>query len=172
MTPNIAKCFGIALLMSILVVGCRMQWGDTRFLHGHGTNQYFCINREGKIISRESCGDPGPFSKGFAVGHDPQRENWVGIVDRQMRFVESERFYTTSDFDETFHGGLVALKCDTGLYGFVDTSGRYMIQPRFSSASAFSEGLAAVEYKSRYGYIDLKGQFRIPNTYDNADSFS
>lgn len=49
--------------------------------------------------------------------------------------------------------------------GFIDTSGRIVIAPRFNFASNFSEGLAHVTTKDFDGFIDLRGRkmFKVVN---------
>ncbi len=50
----------------------------------------------------------------------------------------------------------------SGLYGFVDRTGRMRVPPQFLDAGDFSEGLAWVVDKNRnLGYIDTKGKMRI-----------
>jgi hypothetical protein len=60
---------------------------------------------------------------------------------------------------------------DNGLYGFMTPEGVSVIEPRFLSAYAFSEGLAAVRERGNYGFIDVKGVFKIQPQYDFAYSF-
>lgn len=49
-----------------------------------------------------------------------------------------------------------------GLYGYMNTTGKVVIEPRFSRADFFSEGFAYVETPSgEKGYIDKTGNFKI-----------
>jgi WG containing repeat len=61
-------------------------------------------------------------------------------------------------------------------YGFIDTSGAVVIQPRFDFATDFSEGLAAVGVRKnnvmKYGYIDKTGTWVIEPQYDATLPFS
>ena len=57
-------------------------------------------------------------------------------------------------------------------FGFINSSGKIVIQPKFLSAENFSEGLAAVRTNGTYGYIDATGHFIIPAIYDYAQPFS
>ena len=61
-----------------------------------------------------------------------------------------------------------------GKYGYIDKKGKLVIQPQFSGASRFSEGLAAVQMQraGRVGYIDETGNLVIPLQFDLADPFS
>mgnify|MGYP000979576927 CR=1 FL=1 len=57
-------------------------------------------------------------------------------------------------------------------FGFINSNGKIIIQPKFLSAENFSEGLAAVRTNGTYGYIDATGHFTIPAIYDYAQPFS
>jgi hypothetical protein len=46
-------------------------------------------------------------------------------------------------------------------YGYIDTSGNIVIQPRFDDAWRFSEGLAPVRIEEKWGYIDQTGKIVI-----------
>ncbi|MBA2734085.1 MAG: WG repeat-containing protein [Acidobacteria bacterium] len=65
-------------------------------------------------------------------------------------------------------------------YGYVDRTGKFVIEPKYSLAKPFSEGLAAVtiggqqngSYKINDGYIDKTGKVVIEPQFDNALRFS
>lgn len=69
----------------------------------------------------------------------------------------------------------------TGLIGFVDKSGIFVIEPRWNDAAAFSDdGLALVVLeeeteggwsKDKYGFINEQGEQVVPCIYDKATSF-
>jgi len=59
-----------------------------------------------------------------------------------------------------------------GKFGFIDQTGKMVIEPQFSSAMPFSEGLAAVRICRKWGYIDDAGSVVIKPRFDSADSFS
>ena len=64
---------------------------------------------------------------------------------------------------------------ETDLYGYIDKTGKYVIEPQFSSAGIFStNGLAfaQVEENGLYGYIDATGEFVIPAKYLDAYEFN
>jgi len=56
--------------------------------------------------------------------------------------------------------------------GFIDKTGKLVIQPQYDYAAAFSQGLAAVMIDHKMGYIDPTGNFVIQPQYSFADSFS
>ena len=94
---------------------------------------------------------------------------WHFITHAGKKKFDSE-FATVSNFNED----LAAVQEDAnGKYGFIDSSGNYVIQPIFEDARPFSEGLAAVRLNKRWGYVDTSGEMRIPNSYPFfADEFA
>lgn len=79
-----------------------------------------------------------------------------------------------------FRSPSVPFKPDTSLipvydgkkWGYVDQKGKYVINPQFSEADWFSDGLARVADKDgKYGYIDKKGTYTIPSKYVDATVF-
>lgn len=72
-------------------------------------------------------------------------------------------------------------------WGFIDKTGKMVIEAKFDDVSRdqyggstlhhkpfrnFSEGLCAVRVKDKWGYIDKTGDFVIKPIYDNAGTFS
>lgn len=55
--------------------------------------------------------------------------------------------------------------------GYINSTGKVIIQPVYLSGADFSEGLAAVRVGGKYGFIDPYGKFVIPAQYDFASSF-
>lgn len=59
------------------------------------------------------------------------------------------------------------------IYGYRSwETDRTVIEPRFKSAGAFSEGLAAVRIFSKFGYIDKQGEIAIQPEFMSAEPFS
>jgi hypothetical protein len=57
-------------------------------------------------------------------------------------------------------------------YGFIDHSGKVVIEPLFDLTFHFSEGLAAVQIGGKWGYIDTAGKIVIePRTLTTAKDF-
>jgi hypothetical protein len=57
-------------------------------------------------------------------------------------------------------------------YGFIDRSGKVVIQPKFDLTFHFSEGLAAVQIGHKWGYIDRTGKMVIkPKALAQAEDF-
>src|ERR1051326_9062601 len=57
-------------------------------------------------------------------------------------------------------------------WGYIDRSGKIVIEPRFESAGEFSEGLAVASLEERSGFIDTSGKIVIEPKYPVARPFS
>lgn len=57
-------------------------------------------------------------------------------------------------------------------WGFIDSDGRFVVNPRFSAAGSFSNDLAPVQVDSQWGFIDKKGNLKIKPQFQRATSFS
>jgi hypothetical protein len=86
--------------------------------------------------------------------------------DRPLRDDEAdpERFKKGGYRDQNGHS--------VKLYGYRDTAGRTVIEPRFTSACDFHEGLAAVRFFYRWGFIDRAGRTVVAPHYQRAENFS
>ena len=49
-----------------------------------------------------------------------------------------------------------------GRAGYIDTDGKFAINPQFDGGAPFSEGLAAVKIGDAWGFIDKQGKLVIP----------
>ncbi|MEI6184441.1 MAG: WG repeat-containing protein [Bacteroidota bacterium] len=58
-------------------------------------------------------------------------------------------------------------------WGYVDKTGKFIVNPQFKQAFAFKEGLALIKNtEGKYGYIDETGKIIINAVYKDAKSFS
>lgn len=96
--------------------------------------------------------------------------------------VEDEELLMTADgklFDmpagyalTAYSDGVLILERD-GRYGCLDYTGRWIAQPVYTAASAFSEGLCALcDADGHYGMIDAQGNTVVPFAYDYISSAS
>jgi hypothetical protein len=58
-----------------------------------------------------------------------------------------------------------------GKVGYIDTTGKIIIEPKFANAFDFSEGLAPARLNGKFGLIDIKGNFVIEPKYDYIERF-
>ena len=58
-----------------------------------------------------------------------------------------------------------------GSWGYIDTTGQFVIAPRFEAAMEFSEGLAAVRVTGKWGFIDRTGTVVIAPQFEGVSGF-
>lgn len=56
-------------------------------------------------------------------------------------------------------------------WGFVDSQGKIIIEPKFEEAFNFHDGLAKVRLNGYFGFIDPTGKLVIPNKFESAEHF-
>jgi hypothetical protein len=71
-----------------------------------------------------------------------------------------------------FSEGLAMFVSTDGKFGFVDKTGKVVINPLFEFAYPFFEGLAAVKKKDKWGFIDKTGKIVINPQFDNVVFFT
>lgn len=89
------------------------------------------------------------------------REGYIDKMGREVIKIE---------WPQNFSEGLAAVVKD-GLKGYIDRTGRIVIEPQYGWAGNFSEGLAAVQKGDKWGYIDKTGREIIKPEYDYAGDF-
>lgn len=102
-------------------------------------------------IQKDAFGTLGSFHDGLAIA-SPGRDTQNGW----------------GEFDGIFPQTYTRVK-----KGYIDTSGRYVIPPRYLDLDQFSEGLAAVRLgRHKWIYLDKAGKRAIPESFYLAGRFS
>jgi len=127
------------------------------------------------------------FSEGLAVVALKRKVGYIDTTGRSaipLKFVQAEPFseglalvYTT--------WGMNILGAEEGYTffvraGYVDSSGKFVIKPRYvENAASFSRGLAAFKAgtnysygKAKWGYLDKEGKWAIQPQFDTAGNFA
>lgn len=88
----------------------------------------------------------------------PVKDKTEGVDLRYM----DQTFLDTTGSSE----GLAAVQDSvSGMWGFIDYTGEYVIEPQYYGANPFSEGLAAVNIDDHWGFIDHDNNLVIPAEY-------
>jgi hypothetical protein len=154
---------------------------------------YGFINKQGELAIAPKFTDAKEFSEGFAaVAIEEGKDKKWGYIDKSGEFVIEPQFENTF-FDDAagpFRNGLAMItikkpvpipedliddigdKTDTlytDVVGFIDKSGKWVVEPNLSPTKGFKHGLAYVSVYEPYaphrstsiseGYIDSTGQF-------------
>ena len=139
------------------------------------------IDRRGTLVVPTRFDEAGGFSAGRVRVKSGKR--WEYLNANGNRAI-NQTFAQAEDFSE----GVAAVCSDreadlallakfrwagtTCLYGFVDPTGDFVIEPRFYAADSFSEGLAAVKSEGKWGYADKAGRMVIPPQFDEQGKFA
>jgi len=96
-----------------------------------------------------------------------------GYIDTLGQWVikPSKKYSNKGAFYEGFAAVNVATLFEVPKWGYIDTKEKFVIKPKYESASAFSEGVAAVKLNGKTGYINKKGNLIIQCIFDDAFSF-
>lgn len=79
--------------------------------------------------------------------------------------------FQCDNIDVVTDDGIIAFE-EKGKWGFVDTSGKVVIEPKYDKAKSFSNNLAAVCMNEVWGFIDKNGRIVIECQFLDADYFT
>lgn len=140
--------------------------------------KYGVIDKQGQWIVEAQHESITQFSEGLA---SIVVEGKVGFIDLQGKIVIKPQFDRGTQCPNMFGGerfseGLAAVNRDIWERGFIDRTGKWVIQPVYSCAQPFSEGLALIGVRDqrglwRYGFIDKTGATIIKPEFSEALPF-
>ena len=112
------------------------------------------------------------------------KDNWVSVLDgitlatvreipKNARKAQMKQYLAYQrDENEDISGEDINLTSQEGeneKYGFIDKSGKFVIEPQFEFANDFCDGLARVQINEKFGFIDKSGKFVIEPKFDWID---
>lgn len=172
---KLARSFILLWLVAAFVSTCAAQERRIRNHTGlhpvaDAEGKWGFIDRAGRFRIPPRYNGAGQFSEGVAYvwfwEGDRRRD---GIVDADGNFTALP---AVNDYEFVFHDGLARFQTPPGQerkYGYMDKTGRVVIEPQFYNSGHFSEGLAwvaaLVERKWLYGFIDKTGKVVIPTQF-------
>lgn len=105
------------------------------------------------------------------------KANRIGYIDKDGQLIipfEFDAIVAGEDGESLefndFSEGLAAVS-KNDKYGFIDTKGKVVIEPKYDWASNFSNGFAIVSAEGLYGAIDKEGKTVIPFEYQALADF-
>ncbi len=135
-----------------------------------GDNQWKFLNAEGKFITNtvftdvvlNEFGDCAP--KGFIIAAEKDK---YCIYDTELKKIGN----FSCDGAKAFVDDLAAFKSGDK-WGFVDSTGKVVIEPQYEDAKSFSNGIAAVCINSTWKFIDKSTKVVIDGEYEDAGYLS
>jgi WG containing repeat len=134
------------------------------------------IDKTGQIVIGLRYDLVNSFSEGVAVvakGDEVFLIDKTGqtILSRNMNELELNIYEGTKVSD----GLIEARDCAKSKYGFIDKTGRFIIEPKYDQAASFSNALARVVVQEggeeKVGLIDRSGYFVIPPKFNTDVNF-
>lgn len=121
------------------------------------------IDETGRVVVAPRYYTTADFSEGLAF---VASDDFEGFIDRDGRHV-----FRTDYNVKNFHEGLAAASESGGranVWGYIDRTGRRVIEGPYRFADDFSEGLAGVEdnKNNKYGFINRRGEMVIQPRFD------
>lgn len=90
----------------------------------------------------------------------------------ELIYASGEKFTLAEGYDIiSYSNGMILLSKD-GLYGYMDYTGAWLVEPELEEAKPFLEGLAAIKRDGKWGVIDTAGKTVVPFDYDNIQTVS
>ena len=122
------------------------------------TGRYGYIDQNGNLVIPYKYSSAGDFSEGLAmVELQGEQNNFsVGFINTKGQMVIAPDRWLKNNFSN----GLAAVRTEKDgqfVYGFMDTSGKITIEPRFKKVGYFGEDLAFVNDNGKIQIIDKKG---------------
>ena len=122
------------------------------------------IDNTGNLVIQSRFDEVRPFSDGLALVRTEGR--W-GYIDKRGQLSIPPTLRAAWPF---VNGRARAQQVD-GKFGYINTSGEWIISAEYADLSEFSEGLASFRKDESYGYIDTTGTITIDAQFDKAAAF-
>lgn len=131
-----------------------------------GNSLYGYLDREGKEAVPPKFEYAGDYNDGNAVVKIS--DNQYALIDLNGRILKDYKYAFVGDIGDGF---LAFKQSEDGKYGYMDTNGNIVIQPKYTAAQPFSKGRAIINvtenYGNGYGLIDEKGNNIIIPQYND-----
>ncbi len=126
------------------------------------------INGEGEKLSefRYSAITPDPSGMCWALYGSAESAMGMKLFILSGDNDDSETEIRLLSIGKTPYGGVLSARAADGKYGYIDRSGKMIIEAQYQYASDFVNGCAAAATDDRFGAIDTSGAFIIPAEYD------
>lgn len=129
------------------------------------------IDGQGKVMTTKTYNVIKDYSGNRALCTDGIKKGsptkW-GYLDKNGNEIIKQTYKKAKPFSN----GLAGVKVK-GLWGFIDTVGNVVIEPKFINIGNFNNlGLARAEIDGKWGVINKKGEFMVEPIYDDIDIFS
>ena len=128
------------------------------------------IDRAGNLILPHEFTSIEPFHEGLAAVRGPKGPGYITPEGRPAIKAAGWDFCTSSEGFGVFSEGLAAVQVGHR-WGYIDTTGTMIIEPRFLNTSSFVDGLALADTGTFWSYINTHGSPGMPFGFPLAWAF-
>ena len=107
------------------------------------------------------------FLYGLEIKND-DKNTLLNFISKYPNYPNSNIIYQEIELTEK---KLLPLKNKNDLYGFIDTTGKWVIKPKYDDAQSFSEGYSAVCINDSCFFINKKGEKLVDIYFNEIESF-
>lgn len=132
--------------------------------------KYGCIDKKGNWVINPDYVEITSFNDGLAFVYKDEAHP-ICIDNKGSVVIEELPEGLKWNKELRFSEGLACVNVG-GKYGYIDKTGRFVINPQFISAKNFSDGLAMIYENHLHGYIDRTGKMVIKPKFMFAEDFS
>jgi len=167
LAPVNDKNFKIGFMDKDGVIKINFKYDEVRpFSEGktsvHMFGRFAYIDTLGNHITKAVYDFANPFSENYAfvgISEDKQYTAKWGFIDTSGYQAADFKYLANNNFSE----GLAVVQTDSTLWGYIDYSDSFVIEPSFNSADSFINGLAwAVKTEDKkYGFINKNAEWVI-----------
>lgn len=97
-----------------------------------------------------------------------EMHEWREIASDEDIIIRADgtEFPIPTDYTALSYSNGMILLSKNGKYGYMDHTGKWVVQPTLDGAKPFNEGLAVIESDGKMGLINTKGEYVIPTIFD------
>ncbi|KYH34981.1 KWG leptospira [Clostridium tepidiprofundi DSM 19306] len=129
-----------------------------------GLVRYGFMNKNGQVVIEPKYKRVSSFINGVAYVKD-NNDNGYLIDKNENKISRVEGRYVE------VYDGLWLMRIDNK-WGYIDKTGKWVIEPKYGFTYGFREGLAAVRENGKWGFVDKNGKWIIKPTFQKIQSFS
>ncbi len=126
------------------------------------------VDANGRILLEADFENVGKFSQNIV--RIQKNKKW-GFQNLETNYQIDFQYVKAKDFHENLAGVAVFTPENHLLWGFIDTLGNWVIEPKYSMVGNFRNGRASVKIGSKYGFIDSTGKIVIKPDYKEVSDF-
>ena len=126
------------------------------------SGKYTFISKDGKLITEDTFSDAGDFTEGYARV----------VQNGKYGLLKADGSYAVSLGDtqlvKPVSQGLLVFRDKKGAYGYMDITGKIVVEAQFSQANSFrKDNYTTVMQDGKWGIIDKTGKFVLPAQFDD-----